>query len=175
MPMNSATLSVNPAPVCRVLVAEHASPMALFFDRLQKTGIEKFFHPHPLTAEEAVALANYSGRDFYCVMLQADAIIGYGMLRGWDEGYAIPSLGIAIDPLLQGRGYSHLLMDFLHTAARGRGATQVRLKVDPQNHRAIKLYRSLGYEFQKEKEEDGQLIGLLTLAPGNSPQENPNR
>jgi ribosomal-protein-alanine N-acetyltransferase len=170
--MTTATTSAD-LPVCRVLAAEHSSSLALFFDRLREAGVEKFFHPHPLTTQEAVALANYSGRDFYCVMLQAAAVIGYGMLRGWDEGYAVPSLGIAIDPSVESRGYGHMMMNFLHAAAGERGATRVRLKVDPQNHRAIELYRSLGYTFQEQ--HDRQLLGSLALASAGSLSEDLNQ
>jgi len=94
-------------------------------------------------------------------MLQNNDVVGYGMLRGWDEGYAIPSLGIALDPSIRGRGYSRLLMNFLHETAKTRGATRVRLKVDSQNRPGIELYRSLGYIF--EPQSSAELIGFLDL------------
>jgi ribosomal protein S18 acetylase RimI-like enzyme len=81
-------------------------------------------------------------------------------------------LGIAVDPSAWGHGHGRMLMNFLHDAARERGATQVRLKVDPQNHRAVKLYRSLGYMFPEK--EDQQLIGFLALAPAGSPEDDCN-
>ena len=156
------TASTKSAPVCVALSSEHASSLANLFGRLHEDDRDNFFHPHPLTAEEAAARSNYSGRDFYCVMLLENNVIGYGMLRGWDEGFAIPSLGIALDPSSRGRGYSRVLMNFLHSVAKERGATRVRLKVDPRNSAAIELYRSLGYVL--EPQADGQLIGLLELA-----------
>jgi|GEM_PF-502999 len=150
-------------PVCQVIRQEHASALACFFERLRSHGIEKFFHPHPLTADESSKRAAYRGLDFYCVLLQDREIVGYGMLRGWDAGYEVPSLGIVIDPSVQGRGYGRLLMEFLHAAARQRGANRIRLKVYPDNLRAMALYRSLGYEFQGA--QDGQLIGIRPLNP----------
>ena len=161
--MTAPTKSV---PICVALGSEHAPSLARLFARLQQTNTEDFFHPHPLTAEEAAVRSNYSGRDFYCAMILQDNLVGYGMLRGWDEGYAIPSLGIALDPDVRGRGYSKVLMNFLHDAAAERGATQVRLKVDPRNRAAIELYRSLGYVL--EEQPDRQLIGLLNLASARS-------
>ena len=154
------TAPIKSAPVCVALDPKHASSLGNFFTRLRENDDENFFHPHPLTAEEAAARANYSGRDFYCVMLLENDVIGYGMLRGWEEGYAIPSLGIALDPATRGRGYSRVLMNFLHNVAKERGADRVRLKVDPRNRVAIELYRSLGYVL--EPQPDGQLIGFLT-------------
>jgi ribosomal protein S18 acetylase RimI-like enzyme len=149
------------APICVALNSEHAAALARLFARLKQTDAENFFHPHPLTAEEAADRSNYSGKDFYCVMLQDNNVIGYGMLRGWDEGYAIPSLGIALDPSVRGQGYSRVLMNFLHDTARKRGADKVRLKVDSKNRAAIELYRSLGYVFESPSGQE--LIGFLDL------------
>jgi len=158
-------------PECQVLRPEHASALASFFDRLRAREVERLFHPHPLTAEEASKRASHCGKDFYCVLAHEAAIVGYGMLRGWDEGYEVPSLGIVVDPTVQGRGYGKLLMEFLHATARHRGASRIRLKVYPDNLKAVTLYRSLGYEF--EEPENGQLIGTLILnpVPGRSPKE----
>jgi ribosomal-protein-alanine N-acetyltransferase len=158
-------------PECQVLRPGHASALTSFFDRLRAHGIDKFFHPHPLTADEASKRAAYRGLDFYCVLAQDAAIVGYGMLRGWDEGYEAPSLGIVVDPSVQGRGYGRLLMEFLHATARQRGSSRIRLKVYPDNLRALALYRSLGYEFQGP--ENGQLLGILILNPPShlSPKE----
>lgn len=158
-------------PTCQAIRPEHARALAGFFERLRAHEIDKFFHPHPLTADEAPKRAAYQGLDFYCVLMQGSAIVGYGMLRGWDEGYKVPSLGIVVDPSVQGRGYGRLLMEFLHETARQRGADRVRLKVYPDNIRAVALYRSLGYVFQGP--EAGQLIGILLLRPptGRLPEE----
>ena len=153
------TAPTKSAPVCVALGPEHAPALARLFARLKDT--ENFFHPHPLTTEEAATRSNYSGRDFYCVMLQDNDVVGYGMLRGWDEGYAIPSLGIALDPSARGLGYGRTLMNFLHETAKKRGAAKVRLKVDSRNSAAIELYRSLGYVFEPEANQN--LIGYLDL------------
>ena len=153
------TAPTKSLPMCVALGPEHAPALARLFARLKDT--KTFFHPHPLTAEEAAARSNYSGRDFYCIMLQDHDAVGYGMLRGWDEGYAIPSLGIGLDPSVRGRGYSRTLMNFLHETAKKRGATKIRLKVDSNNLPAIELYRSLGYVFEPEANQN--LIAFLDL------------
>ena len=149
------------SPVCIAVGSQHAASLARLFARLKEGGDEDFFHPHPLSAVEAAARANYEGQDFYCVMILDDEVIGYGMLRGWDEGYAIPSLGIALDPSVRGRGCSRALMSFLHETAKKRGAFKVRLKVDSRNQAAIQLYRSLGYVFESPSGQE--LVGFLEL------------
>ncbi|MDP6579471.1 MAG: GNAT family N-acetyltransferase [Vicinamibacterales bacterium] len=132
-----------------------------FFRLLHEGGVEQFFHPHPFTADEARARAGYGGEDLYYVVTEGDQILGYGFLRGWDEGYDIPSLGIVIHPARRGVGLGRTLMHALHRAARERGALRVRLKVYSKNVAARRLYEDLGYLFGPVEED--QQVGFLDL------------
>jgi len=132
-----------------------------FFRTLAGDPSHAFFHPHPMTDAEAGRICAYAGRDLYYVACTSRRVLAYGLLRGWDEGYAIPSLGIAIAPEARGSGLARPFMTFLHAAAKRRGATQIRLTVYSDNVRAVELYRRLGYEFQVEDEHE--LVGLLAL------------
>lgn len=135
--------------------------LARFFEALRANGDERTFHPHPMTREEARRLCHYRGKDLYYVATDGASVLGYGMLRGWDEGYAVPSLGIAIAPGCRGLGLARSIMVFLHAAARLRGARAVRLKVYEANTPARKLYESLGYRYEQLPE--GELLGFLDL------------
>ena len=154
--MNSLTLEF------RLVGKTLEQPLARFFHALRKAGDDRHFHPHPLTDDEAKRRAEYSGKDLYYVLVEGDTVFGYGMLRGWDEGYEVPSLGIVIHPSVRGTGLGELFMLFLHIVARRRGANKVRLKVHPDNTAAVALYRKLGYTFQTEEAE--QLVGFLDLS-----------
>ena len=145
----------------RVLSPEWMQPLSDFFAAIRSSG-EMSFHPHPLTDESAKMLAQYSGNDVYYVMVNGKEVLAYGMLRGWDQGYEIPSLGIAVHPKSRGKKLGELMMHFLHSAARSKGARQVRLKVYPKNAFAYSLYVKLGYKFDTA-EENSQLIGRLDL------------
>ena len=120
-----------------------------------------FFHPHPMTEEVATRICAYHGRDLYYVACAAGRVLAYGILRGWDEGFDIPSLGIAIHPEARGRGLARPFMAFLHAAAKARGATKIRLTVYNDNQRAVELYRRLGYVFEPKNERE--LIGVMPL------------
>lgn len=154
-------MSNFPALEIRILSSEWTESLSIFFQTLKKSGYEVFFHPHPLTAEEARRICHYTARDLYYVLIDGEDILGYAMLRGWDEGYTTPSLGIAIDPSSKGLGLGRLFMLFLHAAARRRGSKKIRVKVYADNFSAVKLYRSFGYEFQDQ--EKGQIVGFLNL------------
>jgi len=138
------------------------------FQRLEEAGDTREFHPHPFTPEEARNKTRYAGADLYFVAVAGGRVLAYGMLRGWDEGYDVPSLGIAVDPGARGSGLARAFMYFLHAAARTRGASAVRLKVYPTNTRAVRLYESLGYRFGGS--DSSQLVGRLDLCapPGRT-------
>jgi len=132
--------------------------LARFFAAMVAEGADRWFHPHPFTAEHASYLAGYHGRDLYYVAVHGDEVLAYGLLRGWDEGYSVPSLGIGVLTRARGTGLARMFMQFLHTAARFHGAPRVRLKVYPENVAAKRLYESLGYRF--EAGADHQLLGF---------------
>ena len=136
------------------------------FASFETAGLAEFFHPHPFTPEYAKELSEYSGKDLYFLLLNDGQAIGYGMLRGWDEGYEVPSLGIAIHPEYQGLKLSRALMEFLHCAARLRGAPEVMLKVYNDNAPAVHLYQSMGYDMSALN--DKELRGRLALTKSAS-------
>ena len=141
--------------------AEQRDALARLFARLTSEGDERFFHPHPLTAEFATRIATYEGRDLYYAIMDEGLVLGYGMLRGWDEGFEVPSLGIAMAPESRGTGLAALFMSFLHAAAKRRGAARMRLTVAEDNAAGRRLFSQVGYQFGAA--EDGRLVGFLDL------------
>jgi ribosomal protein S18 acetylase RimI-like enzyme len=135
--------------------------LAEFFATLKRVGTDQTFHPHPLDAAEAHRRASYAGRDEYHLATQRGSVVAYGMLRGWDDGYDVPSLGIVVHPAWQGLGIGRRMMEHLHDVARTRGVLRIRLKVYPGNEAAIRLYKSVGYGFAGD--EDGQRVGVVVL------------
>jgi ribosomal protein S18 acetylase RimI-like enzyme len=132
------------------------------FVELGDSGAAAHFHPHPFSPEEAEVRCRYAGPDCYLAAVAGGEVLGYGMLRGWEAGFEVPSLGIALARRAEGLGIGRAMMEALHDEARRRGAARVRLRVHPDNARALRLYRRLGYEFAAELDR-GQLVGILRL------------
>ncbi len=151
---------------CRKVDPSLAGPLAVFFAQLREQGDELVFHPHPLSDREAERIANYNGNDLYYVLVHGARVLAYGMLRGWDQGFQVPSLGVAVLPSLRGQGVGGTLIRFLHLAARLRGARSIRLKVHTSNAVARRAYERLGYQFVGQ--EGGQLVGVHELTGGCS-------
>lgn len=123
------------------------------------------FHPHPFGSTDAIRVCAYPGQDIYAGAFLDGTLVGYGMLRGWDEGFAVPTLGIYLAPSARGSGLARRFMDVLHGMALDRGASRVMLKVYPDNQAALALYRRIGYVF--DGESTGQLTGHIDLPHPN--------
>ena len=119
----------------RMVGPEDHGPLAEVFSEIGGS----FFQPHALTPGAARRLGQHSARDVYAMLLTDGRPVAYGMLRGWDEGYKTPSVGIAVRRSARGKGYGRLMMAHLHHKARARGATQLRLRVHPDNVLARRL------------------------------------
>lgn len=141
----------------------HFELLAELFECIAADPLSNHFHPHPFTADAASRICNYTGQDRYLALRIDDRLLAYGMLRGWDEGFSVPSLGIYVLPEVRGSGAARLLMEHLHVTARLSGAKQIRLKVYRENLPAYKLYTSLGYHFLDFSDQQGQIIGMLEV------------
>jgi ribosomal protein S18 acetylase RimI-like enzyme len=145
------------------LKPEHRKTLAAFFSRIARDTTSRHFHPHTFTEEDADRICSYCGKDLYVGLHFNANFLGYGMLRGWDEGFSVPSLGIYIAPEMRGTGAAKLMMQHLHLAAKLSKATQVRLKVYRDNAAALRLYRSFGYQFDDSFGDGAQVVGILSL------------
>src|SRR5208337_259421 len=79
--------------------------LASFFTDNNAPQVVRQFNPFPLTAELARTIAKVRCRDHYYGAFLGDRMVGFSMLRGWDDGYTVPSFGILIDRDFHGRGY----------------------------------------------------------------------
>ncbi len=109
----------------------------------------KYFHPHKFDYESVKSIIENKKEDIYLLFYERNMIIGYGILRGWDEGYSIPSLGILIDKSVRGSGYSRRILNILHEISKSRFSDFIRLTVKTDNTIAINFYEKNGYEFKK--------------------------
>lgn len=130
-----------------------------FLDELRKNGDDVFFSPHTNDKITISSLANVN-KDLYYLLVEGNVVLGYGLLRGWDEGYQTPSLGLAIHPSVRGLGFGNLLINFLHLAALRRGCNKVRLRVLKTNNTAINMYKNHGYIFEEDAAQTNYLVGF---------------
>jgi len=140
---------------------EHYAQLTAIYKEIVEVGADEFFHPHPFTQRYAIELLNSCSKDVYLLALSNGQTLAYGMLRGWNDGYDTPFLGIYVAREARGTGMAQLMMESLRFAAQAKGAAEIRLKVHQDNIPAIRLYESLGYKMSKFDEH--QLIGVLSI------------
>lgn len=149
----------------RPLRSSDAGPLADLFAELRADPDSVHFHPHPFTRDEARRIAERRGirRDVYFAAVTDGHLAGYGMLRGWDEGYSIPSFGVAVGIQYRGLGIGRSLLRYAISRARRRRAARMILKVHPENANAKHLYESEGFTFDAVPVDGEQLRGTLLL------------
>ncbi len=136
----------------------HAESLITFFAEINTEEYTRDFSPFTFDPDMAQRICNHQGRDLYYAILMHDReVAGIGMLRGWDEGYDVPSIGLCILKRYQNRGVGTLMLAFLEMVLGIRGCTRVMLKVRRDNAKAKKLYEDKKYMF--EEYDDIYLIG----------------
>lgn len=131
--------------------------LAAFFEENNRPEVTAHFHPFPLNAETAHRICAEPRRDRYFAAWDYDAIAGLAMLRGWDEGYAIPSFGIMVDHRRHGQGHGRALTEHALALAGELGCARVRLTVHADNTRAVELYQRAGFR-PAETLADGRIV-----------------
>jgi perosamine synthetase len=145
------------------VAASDEEDLAIFLETLAADGESaRFFHPHPLSRAYARDLCARVGscRDRYYLGRYGGRVVAYSMLRGWDEGYAVPSFGVAVHPALRDAGLGQAMLAHAIAESRAAGASRLRLTVYRNNQRGVHVYRKFGFVFQQQADH---LVGLLEL------------
>jgi len=140
----TATSAVNSLAI-RPVAAADESELAAFFSDNNCPEITDYFTPFALNAETAEKITTTTHLDRYYLGMLGETIIGFMMLRGWDEGYEIPSFGVFVDHRHQGKSFGRKLTDFAISEAMRLRCPAIRLSVYASNDRAVRLYASLGF------------------------------
>jgi ribosomal-protein-alanine N-acetyltransferase len=148
-PISSEAISVPPKLAIEPVQARHVQALVELFEGNRISVVSDSFDPFPLTADEAERIALQSRRDAYFVASLQGGLVAMSMLRGFDEGFEVPSFGIFVDHRHHGQGIGRRLTAWTVDEARRRGYPSVRLSVYASNAGALHLYRSLGFEEQQ--------------------------
>lgn len=119
--------------------------IVIFFKNNNLRAILRYFHPFPFTEETAYKIACEPHRDKYYIGLLDENVAGLSMLRGWDEGYIVPSLGIVVDFHLQGQGIGREILRNTLEEAHKLKCPRIRLSVYASNKTAVHLYLAFGF------------------------------
>lgn len=148
-----------------------AAALACFLCGNDVPEVTRTFHPFPMSAESAVAITSKTRRDRFFGAFLGNRIVGLSMLRGWDEGYEVPSFGIVVDRRCQGMGIGDRLTDFTLAEAARAGSARVRLSVYASNIVARRMYLARGFREVSRQEvrvgdtPDQKVVMMKDLEP----------
>ena len=118
------------------------------------------------TAEE---IALRPGADRYYGAFIEGRLVALSMLRGWNEGFDVPSFGIVVDAAWHGRGIGSMLTDFTLERVPWLGSERVRLTVYKSNDRAYRMYADRGFSeverapIERAGERDERIVMVKEL------------
>ncbi|MBN2305156.1 MAG: GNAT family N-acetyltransferase [Anaerolineae bacterium] len=130
----------------RLIQPDDFEQLAYFFEENNRPEVTRLFTAFPLTRETARQIALDDHEDRYYLALQDHRIVGLVMLRGWDEGYDVPSIGIFIDYRRQGEGLGRCAVEFVVEEARRLGCKRARATHYAANQRMGHIFETLGFE-----------------------------
>jgi [ribosomal protein S18]-alanine N-acetyltransferase len=135
----------NQTIAIRVVMAQDCIALAHFFKENNLSSVVRQFNPFPMNEKTARNIACTIHLDRYYIALLKDKIIGFCMLRGWDEGYFLPSFGMLVDSCYKNRGLGKRMLKFALMEAKELGCKQIKLSVYTSNTVALRLYTSFGF------------------------------
>lgn len=109
------------------------------------------YHPFPFEVDYVKNLVVKAMKDQYIgIFYQKEnsicSIIGLLTLRGLDEGYEHPMLGIFISEEYSGKGYAKKAINYAESICSSFGYKGIMMKVSGSNSRALKIYLAQGYQ-----------------------------
>lgn len=107
----------------------------------------KHFSPFELSADGVVDALSCARGDGYWMLSLDGRMAGFFMLRGFDQGYAIPSFGVYVARWARNRGLSKIALAFAVGQCRELHCTALRLSVHPDNAPALAVYETAGFRF----------------------------
>lgn len=148
----------------RPLVVEDAAALSLFLQS-QTTGYARFFRPFSFELEAIIHVLTSQRLDVLMGLYWQKQMVGFFMLRGWNEGYDVPAFGILIDERYRGCGLEMLSLETAKIICRLRGASRMMIKMHPENISAKGVARKTGFVQSGVEAESGNLIYHFDIHP----------
>jgi len=129
----------------------------------------------PLTLEHLKEDINFSQENTFSMLNKDEALLGIGQLIK-KENHRLHMARIIVSPTQRDKGFGGLLCRLLIGEGRKRsGEINFTLNVYPDNTKAIRLYKKLGFEFSPESPGSSleEKSMHMVLKPGSANKANP--
>jgi RimJ/RimL family protein N-acetyltransferase len=140
-----------------LLCSEHARELSTLLSR-QRSEYIRFFHPFSFDLKTIEEILGRRREDVFTGIYRQDQLVGFFMLRGWDQGFEVPTFGILIDEGHSELGLARLSLRMAKRICRLRGSPRIMLKVSPENEAAKYLYEEEHFVQTGIDNKSGDLI-----------------
>lgn len=148
----------------RPLRAEDASALSKWLGA-QPPAYARFFRPFGYDEPAIADALARQGQDVFTGLFWDEQIVGFFMLRGWNEGYEVPAFGILIDEQYRGYGLEMAALDTAKVICRLRKVSRLMIKMHPDNISAKGVARKTGFVQTGVDEASGNLIYHYEIKP----------
>lgn len=131
----------------------------------QPPAYARFFHPFGYDEDSVAGALAGQGQDVFTGLFWDGHIVGFFMLRGWNEGYEVPAFGILVDEQYRGCGLEMAALDTAKVICRLRNVPRLMIKMHPDNISARGVARKTGFAHTGVEAESGNLIYHYELKP----------
>jgi len=123
----------------------------------------KHFTPFSFEEDSVKKIIGDAVKDKYFGIFISDELTGFYMLRGFDEGFEIPSYGVWISDKFSSLGLSKLTLQHAISFCKVNGIKKFMLKVHPKNIIAKSIYETFGFKQEGFDEKNSNLIFYKSL------------
>ena len=123
----------------------------------------KYFTPFSFEEDSIKKNINNAVNDKYFGIFINDELVGFYILRGFDEGFEVPSYGVWISDKFSGLGLSKLTLQHAITFCKINNIKKIMLKVHPENIIAKSIYETFGFKQEGFDDNNSNLIYYKSL------------
>lgn len=105
----------------------------------------QYFIPFDFNYKTIFSVLKKAKSDQYFGIFIEDQLIGFYMLRGFDEGYKIPAYGVWISQRYSRLSFAKLTLSHAFSFCKLNKINQIMLKVHPDNIHAKRIYENYGF------------------------------
>lgn len=117
-----------------------------------------YFIPFSFDEKNVESILQRAIKDKFYGIFVSGSIVGFYMLRGFDEGYSIPSYGVWIAEEFSNMGLSTLTLQHAITFCKINSIKKIMLKVHPDNLAAKHIYEKFGFQQTGKDPKNHHLI-----------------
>lgn len=127
----------------------------------------RYFNPFPVDEASLTSRLAEARRDKYWGVWLDSELAGFFMLRGFDQGYAIPAFGVCIRERWSGFGLLTVTLAWAVAWCRIAQVEEIMLKVHPENRVALDTYTRFGFSVDTVDPGNHNLVCRKSLRPGS--------